>query len=152
MFNFLESTKVEEVFQENNKINNQRNEINVSIYSTISLINDLNVLRKRPQVSSYNISFRIMSDSFQTSLPVKLGVHSYILIARSPWFRKAYIKFIHDKNYKHFEVNEFYANNLKIEKDSDCEKNTETCLKFKIENISYKVFTQFSKFHLSISV
>ena len=74
------------------------------------------MFRKRPTIFSYNIYFLIASNSTQNGLPVKIGAHSSILAARSPWFKKACINYIRDKNYRYFEVNQTYANNIKIDR------------------------------------
>ncbi len=122
-----------------------KNVIDVTLYSAVSLINDLNVFRKRPTISNYNIHFLITSNSIQNGLPVRISAHSSILAARSPWFKKAYIKFIRDKNYKHFEVYQTYANNLKIHSETSSEPSN-FILNLRIENISHKNFSQFCKY------
>ena len=117
------------------------NQIDVTVYSAMSLINDLNVLRKRPSISNYNVNFRIVSS--ESLLNANVSIHSSILIARSLWFQRAFIKFKHEQAFEHFNVSANYANNIVIRKDTS--KDANFFLSFQIENISMKIFNEFSK-------
>jgi hypothetical protein len=123
----------------------KRNEIRVPVFSAISLRNDLNTLRKRSSICEYDVNLHIISNSFESPVNVDIGVHKYVLIARSPWFKDSYIKFIKNKIPEYFNVAKDCTNSITIKKiETRC---ANILINLELQNVSYKIITQFGKFY-----